>query len=63
MKNEVSREVKGDKVIVKYDDGSVEELVLEQAPPQNVDVDADAGEVEEGGHSFADETLKERGYA
>jgi len=62
MKQEVSRKVVGDKIIVSYDDGSQEELALEQTPPQNVNVDADSDKVEQGGHTFSEETLKERGH-
>lgn len=61
MKKEVNREVVEDKVIVSYDDGSQEELVLDQKPPENIVVDADI-DVEGTGHSFSEETLKERGH-
>lgn len=60
MKQIVSQEVKEGRVTILYDNGDVVTMNLEPAPQ---DIVVDSEEVTEGGHSFTNQELKERGYA
>lgn len=48
---ELKREVKGDKLFIHYDDGSIKELDLPKAP-ENTRVDKEHDEEIVGGHVF-----------
>ena len=54
---EIKREVKGDKVHITYDDGSVKVLDLSKAP-QDIRVDREHDDEIVSGHVFKEEELQ-----
>lgn len=48
---EVSRELVGDQLFIRYDDGSCKQITTPQAP-KNIDVDADQNIDQNSGHTF-----------